>query len=100
MLLSFPFLNYIFPLIAQIFNSLTEILYFYLILFSLIFFTDLENLVSIDYRIGDKVQINLNASELRAVQSSSDPGWQEKITSVRYCLQLINMAENLKMFIL
>ncbi|XP_022344604.2 E3 ubiquitin-protein ligase MIB1-like isoform X2 [Crassostrea virginica] len=44
-------------------------------------YLDLENLVSIDYRIGDKVQINLNASELRAVQSSSDPGWQEKITS-------------------
>ncbi|XP_061198218.1 E3 ubiquitin-protein ligase MIB2-like [Saccostrea echinata] len=43
----------------------------------------LEILDAGDHKIGDKVQINLSASELRVLQSSSDIGWQEEMT---YCV--------------
>ncbi|XP_048759482.1 E3 ubiquitin-protein ligase MIB2-like isoform X2 [Ostrea edulis] len=40
---------------------------------------DLENLHSGDYKIGDKVRIDLSASELKVLQSSSDIGWLEQM---------------------
>lgn len=49
---------------------------------TLIALTDLENLHSGDYKIGDKVRIDLSASELKVLQSSSDIGWLEQMAYV------------------
>lgn len=50
----------------------------------LLFCTDLEHKDPCDYRVGDKVQINLSTSELRVLQSSSSCGWQDQMASVRF----------------
>lgn len=49
---------------------------------TLIALTDLENLHLGDYKIGDKVRIDLSASELKVLQSSSDIGWLEQMAYV------------------
>lgn len=44
-------------------------------------YVDLEHVAPCEYRIGDKVQINLSTSELRVLQLSSSCGWQDQMAS-------------------
>uniref|UniRef100_K1PFI4 E3 ubiquitin-protein ligase mind-bomb n=1 Tax=Magallana gigas TaxID=29159 RepID=K1PFI4_MAGGI len=46
-------------------------------------YVDVEHVAPCEYRIGDKVLINLSTSELRVLQLSSSCGWQDQMASCK-----------------